>query len=529
MLRAAERHLSKRNYREAHGACLSVLAQDPRNAQAYFLLGVLTADHTNHAKAVDLFDRALLCDASHAGAHAQKARSLIALNRREAALDAVERAVASSPNDAYTLDTIGVVYSRAGRHEAAVPFYERATRQNENVAAYHYNYASSLQFLGRMDEARAAFRKAIALNPNDARSYSGLVQITKQTAQDNEIAALETLFESAHDADTRLIIGHALAKAFEDLSDSEKAFAWLTRAKADKAKAVGHDPDIDARLFATVRNLPAPHIGKGYADAAPIFIAGMPRTGTTLVDRIMSSHSQVISGGELTDFSLALKRAAQTPGPYVLDPDTVRAGLDADPAALGRAYIKRVEQTLDIKGQRFTDKMPLNVFFAPHILQALPEARMIVLRRHPADTVLSNFRQLFATSFTYYNYAYTLEDTARYTIAFQKLLIHLENTLNPPERSGHSPLFTVVNYEDIVADIEGETQRLLDHCGLPFEEACLNFHQNAAPVATASSAQVRQPLYSSSMGRWKRYTADLKPALDMLIEAGLMSEDELIS
>ena len=516
----AEKHLAARRYREAHAACMAVLQEDAGNAQAYYLLGILTSDHNNHGKAVELFHRALSNAPNHAAAHAQKARSLMALNQRGAALAAIRSAEALSPQDAFTLDTIGVVYSRSGLHEAALPFYERATDAAPGNAAYQYNYASTLQFLGKMDAARAAFRKAIAINPDDARSYAGIVQITKQTNTDNEISALERLFNASQDADTALIIGHAIAKAYEDMSDASQAFLWLTKAKAAKAKLVAHDRATDSALFETASALPAPHMNLGETGPCPIFITGMPRTGTTLVDRILSSHSAVTSAGELTDFSLVLKRAARTQGPFVLDTETLEAGYSINPQQDGQAYIARVEATLDLSKRRFTDKMPFNIFFAPHILQALPNARIIALKRHPADTVLSNFRQLFATSFTYYNYAYNLRDTAEYVIGFNKVLDHYQAIL-PADR------FQVVSYENVVADIDAQTRRILAFCDLPFEQACIDFHQNKAPVATASSAQVREPLYTTAKGRWKRYQTDLKPALDLLIAAGLMTEDEL--
>ena len=153
------------------------------------------------------------------------------------------------------------------------------------------------------------------------------------------------------------------------------------------------------------------------------------------------------------------------------------------------------------------------------ILAALPQARLICLRRHPADTVLSNYRQMFATSFSYYNYAYRLEDTARYYVRFDRLVRHFEAAL-PADR------FTTVHYENVVTDLETETRRLLKFCGLGFEAQCLAFHENAAPVATASSAQVREPLYTSALGRWKRYEAGLAPALDVLEAAGCLAPGE---
>ena len=173
-----------------------------------------------------------------------------------------------------------------------------------------------------------------------------------------------------------------------------------------------------------------------------------------------------------------------------------------------------MKATLGLEG-RFTDKMPLNVFLSAHILRALPDARVICLRRHPADTVLSNYRQLFATSFSYYAYAGGLETTAEYYVRFDRLVKRLAAAL-PKDR------FREVHYEALVTDFEQEARGLLAFCDLPFEKACLDFHENAAPVATASSAQVRQPLYRSALARWKRYRPGLDPAIEVLERARVM-------
>jgi len=519
-LRAAARLLAERSYREAYDLCLAELKADPGNGEALYLLGILTTEHENHARAEALFRAATGRLPDFAAAHAQHARSLLALSRRAEAVAAARRAAAQDPADAFTLDTIGVVLSRAGLHREALPFYARATTAAPDNAGNHYNHAAALQFAGELDAAREAYRKCAAADPQDTRGLPAIVQITKQTEAANEIAGLEALFaQHADDPDAALRIGHALAKAYEDLRQPDGALAWLGRAKAGKRGLISHDPKADSALFeAAFRTATTLRGRTSSAAGAPVFICGMPRTGTTLVDRILSSHSALTSAGELTDFALCLKRMTKTPSNLVLDPATLDTAAAVDLTALGYGYTESVRASLGI-ATRFTDKMPLNILLAPVILAALPEARIICLRRHPADTVLSNYRQMFATSFSYYNYAYTLEDTARYYVQFDRMVRHFERLL-PPQQ------FTVVHYERVVADLETEARRLLDFCALPFETQCLTFHENAAPVATASSAQVREPLYTTALGRWKRYEAGLKPALDILEAAGALAASE---
>lgn len=519
-LQAAAALLARGAYREAHGICLTVLRDSPGHAEALYLLGILTSDHANFARAEELFRAALESAPGHAAAHAQRGRCLIALSRRAEAVEAARLAGALLPQDAFTLDTVGVVLSRAGLHLEALPFYAQATAAEPGNANYQYNLGAALQFAGNMDAARKAYSACAAADPGDTRGLPATVQITKQTEDRNEIATLQSLLAShADDPDATLRIGHALGKAYEDLKQPQAALDWLARAKTGKRALVSHDAAAEEALFeASIRAAGTLRGRTSGASGAPVFICGMPRTGTTLVDRVLSRHSELTSAGELTDFALCLKRMAETPSNLVLDPATLDAAAGTDLTRLGEQYMAGVRGSLGLAG-RFTDKMPLNILLAPVILAALPEARVICLRRHPADTVLSNYRQMFATSFSYYNYAYTLEDTARYYVQFDRLARHFERVL-PPER------FTAVHYERVVADLETEARRLLAFCALPFEPQCLAFHENEAPVATASSAQVREPLYTTALGRWKRYEAGLKPALDILEAAGCVAAGE---
>lgn len=520
ILASAGHHVAAGRYEAGHAACIEALKRAPNSGEAYLLLGIIAGDHANHAKAIELLDRAasFLPPRTQPLALAFKARNLIALNRRSDAIAVAETAAALNPNDPQTLDNLGVVFTRAGLHERAAPFYERATAVQGTPGRY-YNLGAALQFLGRFEDARAAYRKCLAMEPHHAQAWSSLTQISRSTREKNDIPALEAAFAArSGDPEDALSLGHALAKVFEDVGEPAQAMAWLDRAKAGRRAKQPYDPAFDDALFeAAMRSADLPLHG-GFEEAAPIFVVGMPRTGTTLVDRIISSHSTVASAGELTDFTLVMKRQVRTPSPYVLDAATLDAAAGVDPAVIGAAYVRSVRETLGLTG-RFVDKMPLNVFVAAHILRALPNARVVCLRRHPADTVLANYRQLFSTQFSYYAYAFGLRETASYYVKFDRLVRQFEARL-PPER------FRTVNYEELVTDFEPGVRALLDFCGLPFEQACLDFHENAGPVATASAAQVRQPLYTSALARWKRYRPALDPAIDILIAAGCMKSDE---
>ena len=517
-LRLAADHLAHRRHREAHAICMEILKAEPRVADAWYFLGVIAAEHENHARACELFDKAIGVGPATARHHADKARSLIALSRREDALHEAESAIAIGNPSPRTLDTIGVALSRLGLHERAVPFYRDATTREPGNAAFWYNLGAGLQFMGDFQAATDAYRRTLAIDPRDVRAWSALVLMTRQTPEANHRQELEELFATLTDAGDRLNIGHALAKTAEDLSDLDAAVLWLDRAKAAKRAQSGHDIAATATLFEAAAATVSPQAGTavtpGWMDPSPVFIVGLPRTGTTLIDRILSQHSQIQSAGELSDFALELKRRAGTPSPYVLDAPTLAAGERLDLSALGKAYVSRARRVVGQDVPKFVDKMPLNFFYVPLILRALPQARVICVRRHPLDTILSNYRQLFATGYSYYGYAQDLAWTADYYVRFDRLISVFRQAL-PPEQ------FTEVAYEDVVADLEREARRLIGFCGLAWEQQCVNFHENAAPVATASSSQVRQPLYATSVGRWRRYLKHLKPAIEVLEANGI--------
>jgi hypothetical protein len=320
----------------------------------------------------------------------------------------------------------------------------------------------------------------------------------------------------ALDADGELHICHALAKQREDEQRYQDTFRLLERGKRRKAAVLGYTFAADQALFAAAERLPATLAGRsgdGCASREPIFIVGMPRTGTTLVERILSSHPQVFSAGELTNFGLVLKRAAATPSNRVLDAETLEAATRCNFAAVGAAYVESTRPRTGHK-QRFIDKMPLNFFYAPLIRRCLPNAKIVCLRRNPLDTCLSNYRQLFATSFSYYNYSYDLLDTGRYYAAFHALTKLWRESLGEN--------YLEIHYEDVVERTEHEAHRLVEFCELPWDPRCLAFQDNAVPVATASSVQVRQPIYRSGLERWRHYERELAPLRELLAATGVL-------
>lgn len=512
----ARRALEDGDFVMAHKLAQGLVATAPEAAEGHFLLAMVEASAGRLVPAVDLVRRAIALE-PRGDYLAQLARLLITLRRDGEAAEALQRAEMSPPADALSRDTIGCVYARLGDHAASVPHFAAAVAQAPDNPEFRYNLAAALNFVGRVDEAETALEALIAMRPGEGRAHHLLASLRKQTPAANHITRLQDTLDQATNRRDRLLIGYALMKELEDTGARDRAFAQLAATNAEHRAALAYDPQSDAaNVAAIMQHWPPPSSTRPLAaDAgpAPIFVIGMPRTGTTLVDRILSSHPDVESAGELQAMPLAVKLAAATRSRVVLDPETIAAAARVDPAGIGRDYLARAAHHHRRGAPRFVDKFPGNFHYVGMIARALPNARIVCLRRHPLDTVLSNFRNLFAISSRYYDYSYDLLDIARYYAGFDKLMAFWREVL--PGR------VLEIDYEALVADQEGQTRALLTHCGLPWSDACLDFHTNAAPVSTPSAAQVRQPIYRDAVARWKHHAADLAPAAQWLKRAGI--------
>lgn len=500
----------------AVSAARTLTQQQPDRAAGFFLLGMVAAEAGHVAKAVPLIEAAVAREpqAEHL---AQLARLLILLRRDGDAAKAAHDALALAPHDALTLDTVGCVLARLGDHEASMqPFTAAVAAQPDNLD-YRYNLAAASGFTGRVEEARAHYEAILARRPGDARAHYALAILSRQTATANHVPRLEAALANADDPQDALQIRYALAKELEDIGETAGAFTHLSAANTAYKRAIGYDFAHDAAMFDAIEALfggdeKLAH-GAGTAGPSPIFVVGMPRTGTTLVDRILSSHPAVEATGELQAMPLAVKQLAGTPSRTIIDPDTVRASAGIDPAAIADAYLAQAGHHRRTGKPRFTDKLPANFLYIGHIARALPDARIVCLRRGAMDTIWSNYKNLFASQSAYYAYSYDLMDTARYYARFDRLMALWQRLF--PGR------VLQLSYETLVADQEGQTRALLDHCGLPWDDACLSFHRNAAAVATPSAAQVRVPMNAKAVGKWRSYAPELEPARAWLEAQGI--------
>jgi len=426
---------------------------------------------------------------------------------------AAARAVQAHPGDERALFGAAMASRISGDYGSARTHFESLRRLQPTNTHYLFELGLTQEYMGLFNEAVANYEASLMAEPLNYKARQALVQLQKQSAVSNHIAELEKQIALPDNDGWRwLHLGHALAKTYEDFGDLQKSFNWLTKAKQTRR---GSFPYAAARVEALAEAAKAVRVAPGESCDAndPIFITGLARSGTTLADRILSSHPDVMSAGEIGNFAQLLKLFSGSTTPATLDVDMLSRAGDVDFKRLGRGYI---ESTRPITGAtpRFIDKAPSNFFLAPLILRALPNARIICMRRSPLDSVLSNYKQIFPFDDRYYDYVYDLTWTAQKFVLFDRLIAHWCEVL-PADR------FMVLQYEDLVANQEARTRELLAFCGLEWDARTLSFHENAAGVATPSARQVRQAMNSQAVGRWAKYGAALDPARKVLEAAGI--------
>lgn len=509
--------MNRGQWLEASKIADGLLKTAPEHPGVHFVAGVAALQQQQIPHALGHLQRAASLNPKRADYAAQYSRALAAGRLLREASMVAERAMSLAPSDPLTLDTLGVVFTQANAHTRAADAFRQAAALMPNAASYRFNLATSLTFSGDLDGAEKEYEACIRLEPRYWKAHLGLAQLRTQTAAHHHLDRLRSLLaQFPHDEVARMYLNLALAKELEDLKDYAPSFEHLTAGKTAGGAKRRYDVARDEALFETLMQTfeqPAQDIG-GSRSEEPVFVIGMPRSGTTLVDRILSSHSHVHSAGELQNFGVLLKRASGSRTPEMLDADTVTRAMHVDWARLGDSY---VASTRPGTGQtaRFIDKLPHNFLYAGFIARALPRAKIICLRREATDTCLSNFRQLFAQTSPYYDYSFDLLDTGRYYLLFDRLMAHWQRVL--PGR------ILEVGYEELVESQEGVTARLLEFCDLPWEEACLHFEQNRAPVATASAVQVREGINRKSMQRWKHYAGQVSELRALLERGGVLS------
>jgi tetratricopeptide (TPR) repeat protein len=505
--------MARGDFGRAAAAAASCRAAWP-HATAGWLLGSIVALLTeDRATALALIDQRLAQAPGDAQCLLQRGETLLALGRRDEALASGLQAVASAAEDSVALEALCEFFVHAYEHAQALTLLDRAVGAAPERTELLAKRAVLHRFLGHFELAAHDYEAVLARTPCDAEALKGLADLNAGAPPEHLIdrlqAALAQVEPRSNDA---AVLHFGLAKSFEDGGDYRSSWDHVSAANRIERARFQYDRRTDRTVIDRMIS------GFDQTEAArpdstgerPIFIVGLPRAGTTLVERIIGRHSQVHSAGELTALSEALGITLKRLVPQAhgwLDYAASLSGLDGEPIA--REYLARSRARRGTRA-RFSDKQPINFFYCPLILRAFPRAHIVHLRRHPLAACYAMYKTRFEGTFPF---SYDLEELADFYVGYRQLMAHWHRVL--PGR------ILDVAYEDVVTAFEPTVRRVLEYLELPFETACLDFQANPDATMTASAVQVRQPLYDSSLDQWRHYAGELAPLRSRLESAGI--------
>ena len=475
-------------------------------------LGNAYRDLKRYKEAIEAYRQAVADNPDAAGAHLNLAMGLSDAKRFDQALVSLERALELDPDSASIQRELGNIYQELRRHDEAIACYRKAIELDPEDHATRHNLATVLQTLGHLEEAEETYRQALAIRPDFFGSLRQLASVKKFKGNDEEVAAIEQALKSdSMSEEERIDLYFALGKAYDDSKQHERAFRQLQSANQLHRKTLNYDKDKNTqfidRIMATYDKAFFKNRGGfGSQSERPVFIVGMPRSGTTLTEQIISSHPQVHGAGELMKMHQISSDLPQRLKVDLKYPEAVKL-LDKENAlAAAQDYLDYLDEH-DQEALRVTDKMPFNYRLMGFLALLFPKAKIIHIRRNPLDVCLSCY---FVKFKEHLDFSYNMVELGHYYRDYMRIMDHWRRTL--------PVTWMEIRYEELVANQLAESKQLIDFCGLEWDERCLEFHRNKRPVLTASSWQVRQPLYSSSSGRWRNYDRYLGPLKEVLTD-----------
>ncbi len=500
-------HQSQGRLDQAEPIYRRILEADPSNADALHLLGVIAFQTGKSEQALELISKAIESNPNQPSYYGNLALVAKRLGRAAEAIEAYERAISLKPDYAEAHYGLGNLLTEEDRLEEAVACFEEAVAIRPDDARSHHNLGSILSMLGKNDRAASCYEKAIAIKPDYPEAHYNLALLSKCTDR-SPVDTMKGLLAKDKTVEGRILLNFGLSKALIDLGEDLRAFQYLRDANRLKRKTFQYDVAEAESAFALIRgtfdrDLFESRQGDGCQDETPLFIVGMPRSGSTLIEQILASHPDVHGAGELPVVGEILK--SRVPAGRLDELAQTVSRLSSDELAdMGREYLSKL-RSLAPHARFVTDKMPANFQHVGVIKLMLPNAKIIHSVRSPEDTCLSIFRTKFTE---HQGFAYDLKELGQYYRSYNRMMDHWRAVL--PEA------ILEVHYENLTGNQESETRRMLELCGLEWDDRCLNFHKTVREVRTASSAQVRRPMYRSSVGGWKRFEEQLQPLIETL-------------
>jgi tetratricopeptide (TPR) repeat protein len=513
----ARKAVKDQNWPSVSACVNTIFQQDPLNAEGYFLLGLVERVSDRPVKAAEAFAKALNFDDSRYDAAIELANQYSIARRNADAANILEKYTPFLTNSPMYLDLAGTVYTDIGLPEKAWPLYIRANELQPGVDLFQANLAACGVFMGEIERSRVLYSALLKRFPMHQRNHYQLARLEK-AKDDAHIKEMKHILDNAGLPDNRnIFLYYALGKELEDLERWDESFEYYKKGGDAVCSVANYDINKDIELIDTIIDVCSSdwmlekhaQLNEHTSSKTPIFIVGLPRTGTTLTERIISSHSEVETLGETQFMQMVLRRESGIQSIENMNVEMIKALANANFENIANAYLDSVSYRLKDKPY-FVDKLPFNFLFLGFIAKAWPDAKIIHLGRNPMDACFSMFKQVFTWA---YKFSYSLDDLGRYYIAYNKLRAHWKNVLGDR--------LIEVEYEELVTDLDNQTHLLLSKAGLDFEESCLMFDKNQTPTATASSVQVREKAHSRSINKWHKFAEQLSPLKKYLVSHGV--------
>ncbi len=510
----ARRAAQAKDWARVSACAKEILKQRKNSAEGHFLVGLVEKASNRPARAIKAFSKAINVDDKRYDAAIELASQYLRSNQYAEAVTLLQRYEYQMNDSPRYLDMAGTIYKNVGLPERGWPLYQRANELQPGVDALQANLAACSVYVGKIDEAKEIYQQLLKKFPNHQRNHYELSRLVRATDTAHVEQMKEVLRSTNLPPDKNIYICYAIGKELEDLEEWDEAFRYYQSAGDAAASVANYDVETDLQLIDKIIEV----CNKGWlvdgvnetpTDASgktPVFVVGLPRTGTTLTERILSCHSKVESAGESYFMQVVLRQESGLESTESMNPAIVEAAVKKDIGLVADGYLKAVRYKLGDKPM-FIEKFPENFLYLGFIAKAYPHARIIHLQRNPMDACFAMYKQ------SYFRYAYTFDDLGRYYVAYNRLRNHWRETLKDR--------LIEVEYELLVADQEGQTRELLEKIGLDFEEACLHFDQNITASNTASTVQIREKIHTRSINRWKQFAEHLQPLKNYLEDAGI--------
>jgi len=519
-LKDVKQAMVENNLAKASHYCTLALKAYPENGDLWVALSDISLRLGQNKSAINMALKAINCAPQQCWHYFHLAGCYIHLHVFSAAkkvLEQVEKNMATTACES-AWNKLGELYYMTNDLDGAMRAHQRALSLAPDSVSTRNHLAALLRFKGQLDDAQQLYLEVLERDPANYQACYNLSQL-RVVPSDSQLVALIDNCEKqlAHHHHGHIMLNYAKGKAYEDAGQFDDAFASYQNGASRKRKQRGYSLERDIALMQSVvkacDSLPAPANAANTLAQSPVFVVGLPRTGTTLVERILSSHPDMVSGGELNAFPMALLEAggkSLAAGLDGLDSALINALNDAGMAKLSSRYLQLANNYVE-GAPRFIDKLPFNFLYCGFILHAMPHAKIVHVKRDPFDAAISNFKMLFDRG---YEYSYDLADTAHFIAAYEALMQHW--------KARFPTQIHTVEYEKLVANQRVETEQLLQFCQLNWHDDCLHFHRNSSASHTASASQVREPIYQRSVDLWRQYDAHLAPLKAAFASHGIL-------